>query len=294
MSGIFDKNGNALNAVYDKSGSELMQAYDANGDVCYTKTGIPLRVMEYNAGQWYIGTTSNVPSDKDAEYYALQNGMISNADADILIICEYRDQFSQSGRTAESMLSQHFPYRVNYGGGGAYMGRAICSKYPITNFTQHLYTNRPSTSNNYYDSCTVTVSGIPVTVIVTHLSTQDIRHDEIEELIDYLETLDRFICAGDFNTLYARNTDGSDYQPMIVPLINAGFNLSNCDDFGFFDTYYDSDGDTITWRGCLDNIVTSSNIEISDVAVDDTKLSDSIVEKIDHIPLIADLLIQVQ
>lgn len=36
MSGIFDKNGNALNAVYNKSGSELNWAYDKSGDAIYT------------------------------------------------------------------------------------------------------------------------------------------------------------------------------------------------------------------------------------------------------------------
>lgn len=293
---IYDANGVQLFNAYDADGNELNYAYDADGNIIFQKeepptpTGTRIRVMSYNVGQWYWGGGDNVPTSQDAEYYALQNGMIQNANADIACFCEYWNNMSKVPRTAQSMLSQYYPYILSQGGGSGYFGRAICSKYTMSNWEHHSYSNE---SSRYYDSATVVVDGIPITVVITHLnynaSSASTRIAQVNELITYLSTLDRFICCGDFNTLDSKTVDGYDYQNMIVPLLNAGFNLANCSESGFFITYSSSpDGN---WTGCLDNIVTSSNITIESVYVDDTKLNDELTERVDHMPLIADLLI---
>lgn len=286
---IYNNDGNQLSEAYDLLGQSLESAFDVDGQKVFEKN-TTIKVMSYNVGQWYIGSSSIVPTEKDTEYYALQNGMIQNADADILCICEYRDQFSETGRTALSILSQYYPYIETSQGGVSFMGRAICSKYPISNFTHHVFNNGVS-DGRYYDSCTITINDEPITVVVTHLvynaSSDAGRIAQMNELISYFITLNKFICCGDFNTLDCKSTNGSDYINMILPILNAGFHCANCTDFGFLETY--SDQPAATWTGCLDNIITSSNIAILSAEVDETKLNDNIQDKTDHMPLIAEL-----
>lgn len=288
---IYDADGNQLYACYDADGNSLNSAYDADGTLIFQRDAPVIKVMTYNVGQWYIGTGTNVPADKDADYYALQNSMIQNADADVLFINEYWDTFSKTGRTALSLLEQYFPYIQTQGGSSGYYGRAICSKYPLGTWEHHSYTNE---SNRYYDSTTITVSDRQIKLVVTHLEPRDAskRYAQITELISYLSSLNRFICGGDLNTVTITGsvtTEADDYTNIITPLLNAGFNCAN-NESQFLVTY--SDEPTGTYVGCLDNIITSANISITDAYVDTTKLTDSIADKTDHMPLIAELAVE--
>lgn len=282
---IYDLDSNVLTNAYDLDSNVMQIAYDLDGNVAFVHEAIPLKAMTYNVGQWYIGGGDNVPADKDAEYYALQNGMIQNADADVLFLCEYWNVFSKTGRTALSLLEQYYPYIQTAGGASGYYGRTICSKYPMSNWTHHSYTNETS---RYYDSVDISVEGIPVTLIVTHLSTdQTKRRAQAIELFNYLQTLNRFIVAGDFNTVMNGSSD-EEFITVYTRYINAGYHLANGGTFGFFNTHADrynnpADG------GCLDNIITSADIQITAVSTDQTKYTDSITDYIDHIPLIVDL-----
>lgn len=285
---IFDIHGDPINSCYYVNGNALPFAYSKNGEQIFAD-GFLLKVATYNVGQWYYGSGTNVPSAKDAEYYALQNGMIQNADADILFLEEYWKVFSGTGRTARSILEQYYPYIHEQGGDSGYFGRCICSKYPISDYTIHSYSNE---SSRYYDSCTVIVGDVPITLIITHLATDNKRYVQIGELITYLSGLTRFVCAGDFNTLTITGngkvtTEAQDYEDIIIPLVNAGFHCANCSSLGFKITY--SDEPTGTYTGCLDNIITSSNIDILSAYVDETKLTDGLTERTDHMPLIATL-----
>lgn len=289
---IYNKSGVVIAEAFDKSGSNLSTAYDKNGNIVFTSSPITLKVMDYNVGQWYYGGHVVVPADKDAEYYALQNGMIQRANPDILCLEEYLTEFSATGRSAYTMLQQYFPYIHEVNGTGTVSsgtGRCICSKYPITNYVSHQYTQ--TGSPRYYDSCTVTVDNIPITVVVTHLNydanNKTPRLNQLAELITFLQGQTRFIACGDYNMLDCKSTEGVDYTDMMIPLLNAGFHCANCSDFGFLETY--SDQPTGTYTGCLDNIVTSGNITILSASVDTTKLNDNLTERTDHMPLIATL-----
>ncbi len=282
---IYDVNETRVMKAYDLNGDMPSLAYDIEGNLVYTKEPITLKAMTYNVGQWWCGTGSNVPAEKDEMYYALQNGMIQNVNADVLFLNEYRDEFSETGRTALSLLEQYYPYiETRSGGKGLYIGRAICSKYPLLNYQTHSYNN----GNYYYDSADILVDGIPITIVVTHMPTvEDSRLACIPVLISFLKQKSRFICCGDINTLDCRSESGADYTNMIVPLLDAGFNLANCSEFGFLVTY--SDTPSGTYVGCLDNIITSPNISINSAHVDTTKLTDDITDRVDHMPLIAEL-----
>ena len=285
---IYNIGGDVVASAFNIDGNLLSNVYDKDGNTVLTGG---LKIMQYNVGSWYDGNHDNVPSAKDTEYYNLQNGMIQADDPDILCLEEYTKEFSKTGRTAKSILEQYFPYIHEQGGDSATVttGRCIASKYPISNYTTHQYST--SGSPRYYDSCTITVGDIPITVVVTHLnydaSSNTSRVEQLNELITFLQGQTRFICCGDFNMIDCKSTSGADYVAMMIPLLNAGFHCANCSDNGFLITY--SDEPTGTWTGCLDNIVTSSNITITDAYVDETKLNDSISDRTDHMPLIAEL-----
>lgn len=282
---IFDGSGNQLFRAFKANGDELNKAFDANGDVIFSLTSTALKVMEYNVGQWYTGGGDNVPSSKDAEYYALHNGMIQSADADILFICEYWNNMSKLPRTAVSMLEQYYPYIESRSGSSGYYGRAICSKYPLSNYTNHIYSG---SSVRYYDSAEVTINGTPITLVVTHLDTDQAKREaQAVELFNYLGTLDRFIVAGDFNVVM-NNADDIQFISNYTRYIKAGYNLANGGALGFINTHAGSNN-TPANGGCLDNIITSSNIDITSVTTDTTKYTDNIDDYVDHIPLIAEL-----
>lgn len=280
---VYNIEGVELRSVYSKNGNDLSMCYNKDGAVIFTKQ---LKVMTYNVGGWYIGSGRNVPAVQKDLYYALQTGMIEDADPDILVIQEYLAQFSDDGTSALTMLQGLFPY-VHAEVSGTYFGRAVCSKYPITDYVKRQFTQEPS---RYFDSCTVTVMETPITVVNTHLGlTQENRDPEIVQLITYLNTLDRFVCGGDFNTGItptSANTSSTEYINNVKPFVDDGFNTANFGDFGFLLTCVDRTNGTHYY---LDNIYTSANIEVIDAYVDDTKLTDLVDDPIDHMPLIATL-----
>ena len=291
---VFDTNGNALTDVYGADGTGLNYAYDVDGNIVYQKTPINLKIMTYNVGGWRIGSGTNVPADYDAQYYALQNVIIGNQDADILCLQEYWDAFSPN-RTAQSLLSQYYPYIHTEQGNTTYWGHAICSKYPIVSYIRHTYTNDTA---RYYDTAVVNVDGRMISVINTHLGlTTDVRVVQAQELRSYIATLDEFILCGDFNTTYAMGTSGEEseeYTTVWLPFIQAGCHLANCsDENGFHGTYWNYE--RLIWRN-LDNIVVSADSTIDAVWTDQTKVTNPVTAdpdwRRDHIPLIAEVTIE--
>lgn len=290
---IYNKSGNALQIAHNKNGDALQVAYNKNGDVVYSAQPTTLKVMTYNVGQWYVGGGDNVPTDKDSAYYALQNGMIQNANADILFLNEYWKVFSKTGRTAKSLLEQYFPYIHEQGGDSGYYGRCLCSKYPISNYTTHNFTSVGT--NYYYDSADITVNGKSIKLVLLHLmvNPETDRYTQAQQLLVYLKTLNTFIAAGDYNTgispdYHNDNTSSTEYAHYVKLFTDEGFHTANFAESGFLTTCNDGiDGAGYDWD--IDNIITSADISISDVYVDETKLTDGIHEKTDHMPLIATL-----
>lgn len=288
---IYDLTGSPLSDAYNVSGDALSLAYDKSGDIIYT-AGDRLKVMTYNVGGWYIGSGRNVPAAEKDAYYALQTGMIEAAAPDILFINEYLEEFSDDGTSALTMLQSLFPY-VERVTNGTYFGRAICSTYPISNYSSHTFSVG---SPYYYDSAEVVIDGTPVTLVVIHLivNPETTRYTQAQELLAYLQTLDTFICAGDFNTGISTNTattSSTEYEKFVKIFVDAGFHTANFGSSGFMVTCNDGVNGTGTdWY--IDNIITSADIDVVSAYVDTTKLTDGISGKTDHMPLIALLEVQ--
>jgi len=281
---VYDKSGNVLQTVYGKNGQALAAVYSKDGEQIFPDGPISLKVMEYNIGGWYDGSGQNVPADKDQQYYELQYGTIADNDPDILMMNEYWDTFSKAGRTALSFLSTLFPYIYSAGGTTQYFGRCFCSKYPLSGYVSHVYAGQ---SQRYYDTIIANIAGQNVTLCVTHLGlTVADRQTQAAELLSFLQSLQTpFIMAGDLNTASSATTEGEDYINVIKPLIDAGYQVANCGEFGRHITYKDTVG--TKGQGSLDNIVFSPQFTITSVSVDDRKLSDQLEETADHMPLIA-------
>ena len=259
--------------------------YGVNGEIIYRKD-TNLKICTYNVGNWYIGSGTNVPAEKDSEYYSLQRGMIADINADILCLNEYWTTFSKTGRTALSLLSQYYQYIETAGGSTQYMGRAICSKYPIISYTSHYFV---TDSSRYYDVAEISIYGTTVYVIVTHLhpSNASYKIAQATELHEFItdQGYERYLICGDFNsTLYDpfSETNAAIYQQFI----NDGCALANDGAFGILNTACNST-DWANEAFAIDNIIISDAFSVESVNTDLTKTTDSIVDKIDHVPLYA-------
>lgn len=290
---IYNVSGTQIVSAYDKSGQSLGTAYDVNGAVVYTRE-FSFKVMQYNCGQWYKGLHDNVTAEDDEKYYELQSGMIYSDNPDVLCLEEYTAQFSKAGRTAKSFLEPLFPYYHEQTDGTTTTvpQRAIYSKYPITDYTPHTFTDG---SGYYYDSCTITINGLPIHFIVTHLHWNDInkRATEAATIKANADRYDYVVICGDFNTVDNFDTSGADYQAILKPFVDDGYKLANGGAFGFMKTCGGTSGGVPVPEAthCLDNIIVSENITIDSVTVDHTKETDEIPDIIDHLPLVAELTI---
>lgn len=281
---VYNKGGAALSSIYTDGGYEAYRACDVDGVEVF-RNG--LKLCTYNVGGWYIGSGTNVPAAKDAVFYDLQNSIISEIDADILVIEEFWTQFSRSGRTAASLLSQYYPYIQTAGGSATYTGRAICSKYPISSYTQHTF----SGESRYYDEAVITIDGKTIHFFVTHLhpSDQTVRVTEATELCNYVKTLtDDFIIGGDFNNII-RDPLSTSNEGIYRQFLDYGCSMANGGALGILDTACNSANWTAD-KFPIDQILTSSAFSVASIATNLEKVTSADVlatGKIDHVPFYA-------
>lgn len=286
---IYDASGNSLKRVYDKSGNALNTAYDASGNVVYRSDAKRLKIMTYNVGQWYTGTGATVPTEKKSEYYALHSGIFERHRPDILFLQEYLNTWCADGSSADELLNPYFDNRQVTTPQGM-IGHAIATNgIPISNYQSHQFTTN---KGNYpsFESAEVTIGGKTLTIINTHNDyTFSYQQQEVTDLLAYLATLDSFILCGDFNIdLSVEETTGQQYINSVKRFLNAGYHVGNCV-VDWVRTYFG--GSTATGGKFTDQVVTSADIEIESIYADETKLTDEIADKIDHLPLIAELIL---
>ena len=285
---IYNKNGAAINVAYDINGSGLLQAYDIFGNPLFS-SGIPLTIMTYNVGQWYIGNNTRVPTTKKTEYYNLQYGTFFNNPVSVLFLQEYLDSWCVDGAAASELLSPFFDYQeVSHPSG--YIGHSICTAgLPISNYISHNFTTN---KGNYpsFESAEISVGGKNITIVNTHNDyVLSYQRQEVTDLLAFLENLNYFILAGDFNIdLSSQNTSSDQYINNVQRFLDAGYNVANCV-VEWIPTYFSTSSPT--GGKFTDQIITSPNIDIVSIRAYTEKLTDNIGDTIDHIPLIATVLI---
>ena len=289
---IYDASGNELHSAYDANGNELDYAYDASGNTIFARTPSLIRVMSFNVGCFYTEYFP-CPNEKSETFYQRNRTIFNNSKPDF---CGMPEWYKYIGTIESSVLMDEFwnDYVPNY---EAYLqfqkpNNAItfASKYQINNPSIVKYANQ-SGEERYYQKGYINVNGKRICIANTHLALGSIRNNQFVEFLDMLGNEEYFIAVGDFN-FQINEIGDSEYNLSVKLALDRGFNSAQNGD-GIFMTWYSAKTVAESTRiNALDNIITSSNIDISNVHVDTTKLTDGLCEAnniiIDHLPLVCD------
>lgn len=281
---VYSKDGTALNAVYDVNGNRLAQAYDIDGAPLLPTEPVSLRVATYNVGGWYIGSGTNVPTTKKAQYVNLQQDILAQVNADLVCFQEYWRVFCADGTTAQTVIGSFFTQIETTNATTQYSGHAIGAKGIELEDYQVIPFVHPVAAQPSYDKCYITVGDRRICIINSHLSTAagGQKEPQSQELFDAVQNEPYFMIFGDWNT------EATDYASIVEKFVNAGYHSANLNGTGnWLATYYTSGG----VGKPTDQIITSANITLDAVSVNTLKLTDGLSDNIDHIPLIAEVTI---
>ena len=269
---IYDVDGQVKTVVYDADGSAISPIYDIDGNQI---GGASLVVMSYNV-QWFTGLNSNE---------SMQQGIIDDYAADVIGFQEF-NQSTAVPSIAETLLSDYEDIDV-----GTYGNRnAIASKYALSDFATIPHTTQTMDGQSY-STANITVDGKDILVVVSHLTTSDYETAKVEqahEIYEAVQNVERFIILGDFNTV-CKSVNDTEYTTIMKQFIDAGYHSANCSEqHGFLNTWTNGHTASGTWYPC-DQIITSGNIIITNVVVDESKIAvaEQTGQSIDHLPIIA-------
>lgn len=279
---IYDKNGTSLLSAYDKNGSALTQAYDKDGNPLLAPVSTSLVVMSYNI-QWFDGMNSNT---------AMQEEILAVYDADIIGFQEF--QYASSSiipSKAITLLSGSYSYlqMCNYGN-----KVASASKCPLVDYTTVPFSVQTDDGKSY-TTATITVDGKEILIVNAHLTTSNYETAKVQQASEVFAALqghEYFILTGDFNTV-CKSVNDAEYITIMKQFVDAGYNCANCtSQHGFLNTWTSGSTESGTWYPC-DHIITSANISIDSVTVDERKIAVAAEtgQSIDHLPIIAELTI---
>ena len=239
---------------------------------------LKLKVATYNTGHFNQGRLGGLQGHGKFVKAELNNWKrwISKQSLDIIAVQEWNRYFDKdSVFVAEDEILKPFYNNTYWGKETRWIHNGIATNYTLENIHQVDW------HGDYYAVIgDMVVDGVVVKVISTHIPWQKEWHEEsFNNLIELLSKFEYFICMGDMNA-----SDATQKK-----FIEAGFNMANGGNMGWFTTAQAS----VTaddYRGGvnynIDNIITSSNIKIFNVKAPKTRLND-----LDHLPVIADLVI---
>jgi len=290
---IYDMHGSEIGTAYGLDGSPLTDVYDVEGNKI--KSSNVIKLMTYNVGQWWAGIGQPAPSESGDSVFnyttsgktiqfekpsglknklrELHRGIFERVKPDVFGIVEYWPYYTADGgsSSANSILSGQSKSEYLYNGGGYYQ-RMIGAKLPLDLSTVERNVYIPGTAN-YYDKVYTTIGGKQVALVVTHAPGGD--EAPYENLAEYLLAEEYFICFGDFNRRPFRIEGGRAGMAEIFTE-EEGFQLVNGWNGQVLNTcknYLNHQGEPDFQGTPLDNIIVSSNIDILEVGMDETKLS---------------------
>lgn len=273
--------------MYSIDGKTLTAAYDIYGTAINSVHGIgeTLRVMSYNVQRWE--GSNALSSIQDVAF---------GQEASIIGIQEWGYNVSASATIGGTAITGYLAakgYGNLYVSEQSYNKTAIASKITLSDMSETVYTQSLETRS--YTKSYFTIGGKRIAFFNTHLDYQvesSIKFLQAQELLEAVEQEESFILMGDLNTT-VQSTSENEFIQIVKPFIDAGYNVANGGaPWGLLMTCYN--GTTVEGSSQItppDNIITSADIEIVNVYLDTTKLTAGTGNVIDHIPLIADLLI---
>lgn len=289
---VYDVNGTGISAVFETDGDTCQTAYDIDGTVVFTGEPVNLTVMSYNVGNFY-SEYYDCPTEAGQDFYNRADTIFGKYHPDVAGLQEYNS--SIGGISSSVLMDDYFEDYYGVSKSSASAGRAIASTYQISNYAQVTYSVQ-SGETRYYLKGYINVGGRRVLIVSTHMSqTNSIQEGQMQELLALVANEQYFILMGDFN-IFTTAVGDARYNAMIKPFLNAGYNSADNAD-GLYMTWYS--GKTVAGSSqtyALDQIITSPNITINSVTVDDTKLTDGLCTQydviIDHLPIVASVTVR--
>lgn len=235
------------------------------------------KVMSWNIAHFGNGKSSE-PSGT-TENLAKYRNIISKFDSDILMICEDDPYYNGTNKSVD-LIYPLYRYKQQ-GTKKAYMCNSIYSDYKLTDKKEINYNSK--VQETYFTHSSVVINDKVINVISTQLDWYDItiRHNQINQLIDYCKDMEYVIIAGDFNTScrvngqYPDGKETGNYKEDYKIFTDAGYFCANDGYFGMFGTVNIG----LPW----DNII-FKNLTLKSVNVIDDNLSD-------HKPIVASFLV---
>lgn len=283
---IYSKDGEWVYRCYDLAGAEKEYAYDMSGDIVFPD-GIPLKVMTYNV-QRFQGVNAQ---------QAMQNLIISKYTPDIIGMQELgADSLPQVG---VNMLTDYSVKQLsNHNNKIMMVTKGIQLNNLVIADFEHQDPLDISTwgETRAYMKADITIGDRAITWINTHLCvlTKSVTYQQMKEIFDMAEECDRCIITGDFNSSYTSPTS-DDYLNMYKQFVDAGYNLANNSPESYFQptaTESPSASSLSQLTDACDSIIVSGNIGIRSTVFDTTKFSYLNGSPVDHIPVVADLMIE--
>ena len=233
---IYDIDKNQYNYAFDIDGMSLNQAYDIDKNPLFDiepPIVEAFKVMSYNVGSW-TAFGGKATSENQETWYTLQNSILSTEDADLLGIQEY---YSKIGSySVPTMLGQYYPYLFAVDWVSTKAGRAIASKYPMTNTREVNFQNQNGEIRSYVIG-DVTIEGKTIKFISAHLALVNATIAlQIQELLNTVSNFDYWVLTGDFNINFP-DEQSEGYNVLVKPFLDAGYHVANGSVFGFIPTF---------------------------------------------------------
>lgn len=284
---IYNAKGNPLLNAYNLNGGQISSAYNIDGKQIFPDAQSTLKIMSYNVGAWTAFGNNATPENQET-WHTLQNNILAEERADLIGIQEYEDAIGSYNVSA--MIRQYAPYLFDVDRVNNKAGRAIASKYLMTNSREINFTNQKGEIRSYLIG-DVNIGGKIIKFITAHLALDNATVIlQIQEIITAVASFDYWILTGDFNMEFP-NVESEGYAHLIKPFLDAGYNVANGSDFGFIPTFSTKTPEQDTDWHCLDNIMCSSNIDITNVYVNRQKITEHAGYAIDHLPLVAEVVV---
>lgn len=265
--------------VPDNAKYMRLSTLNSNEQRVYARNPLLLKVGSFNVGMWTDGVGSNArvdPANVKEESIKLRR-FIGNTNFDFLFCEEATHEFDKDYKidAYEYCFKNNLPFywKTKSSAEGSPQVRQflLTGKYELINVTYHDY---ECESTRGYVTFECNISGRNITFVVCHLSLESssdgIRQKEMEELANILKKCEYGVLCGDFNA-FSIDEFTTHFSE---------FNLSNHGYYGDFNTWPVPGWKS--WNHCLDNIITTKSIKITNVLMGEIAMSD-------HKPLIAEV-----
>lgn len=265
--------------VPDNAKYMRLSTQNSNEQRVYTRHPLLLKVGSFNVGLWTDGKSSNAQvdsADVEAESIKLRR-FLGNTNFDFLLCEEATHEFDKDYKidAYEYCFKNNLPFywktKSSTEGSPQVRQFLLTGKYELVNVTYHDY---ECESTRGYVTFECNISGRNITFIVCHLSLESssdgIRQQEMEELANILKKCEYGVLCGDFNA-FSIDEFTTHFSE---------FNLSNHGYYGDFNTWPVTGFES--WNHCLDNIITTKSVKITNVFMGEIAMSD-------HKPLIAEI-----